>query len=242
MNSNATPWQAAVLTIFPQMFPGPLGLSLAGQGMKEDRWNLTTINIRKFAHGSNNSVDDCTFGGGPGMVMRPDVIDLAIKNSSERFSNLPLMFLTPRGKRIDQHRIRQLAEGPGVRLLCGRFEGVDQRVLEQNQIEEISLGDFVMSGGEVAALSILDACVRLLPGIINKVDSLIEESFENNLLEYPHYTRPQIWDGMVVPEVLLSGNHKKIQSWRQTEAENITKQRRPDLWEKYLKLRTNSIF
>lgn len=234
MNENIISWQAVILTMFPDMIPGPLGLSLAGQGLKSNIWEITTFDIRKFASDKYNTVDDSTFGGGPGMVMRPDVVEAAINATKARFSNLPLIFFTPRGEKIEQKRIHELAQGPGVRLLCGRFEGVDQRVLDKNKIKEFSLGDFIMSGGELAALSMLDACVRLLPGVIKKSDALKEESFENGLLEYPHYTRPQTWEGVGVPETLLSGNHKKISEWRLSEAIKITKFRRPDLWSKYL--------
>ena len=226
------PWKATVLTLFEEMFPGPLGLSLAGQGLKDGIWALETVDIRGFASDKHRSVDDTPFGGGPGMVMRADVIDATIEHiKSER----PLIYLSPRGRRLDQDRVRELAAGPGLTVLCGRYEGVDERVLEAHEIEEVSLGDFVLSGGEPAAMAMIDACVRLLPGIMGSDASGEEESFERGLLEYPHYTRPQEWRGRVVPEVLLSGHHEKIKAWRKSQAEEMTKQRRPDLWAAYEK-------
>jgi tRNA (guanine37-N1)-methyltransferase len=226
------PWKAVVLTLFEEMFPGPLGLSLAGQGLKEGIWALETVDIRGFASDKHRSVDDTPFGGGPGMVMRADVIDAAIEEIKSRAPEMPLVYLSPRGRPLDQQRVRELAAGPGLSLLCGRYEGVDERVLEAHEIEEISLGDFVLSGGEPAAMALIDACVRLQPGIMGADASAEEESFERGLLEYPHYTRPQQWRGRKVPEVLLSGHHKKIKAWRKTQAEELTKQRRPDLWER----------
>jgi tRNA (guanine37-N1)-methyltransferase len=224
-------WLATVLTIFPDMFPGPLGLSLAGKALQDGVWGLEIVDIRAFARDKHRSVDDAPFGGGPGMVMRPDVIDAAIAGAG---GGGPLVYLSPRGRLLDQARVRALAEGPGVRLLCGRFEGVDERVLEAREVEEISLGDFVLSGGEPAAIALLDACVRMLPGVIGAAESLTEESFERGLLEYPHYTRPQEWHGRAVPEILLSGHHEKIHAWRQARAEEMTRQRRPDLWQRYM--------
>lgn len=223
-------WRATALTIFPEMFPGPLGHSLAGRALAEGVWSLDVVDIRGFATDRHRSVDDAPFGGGAGMVMRPDVVAAAIR-SVPRVG--PLVYLTPRGRLLDQPRVRELAAGPGVTLLCGRFEGVDQRVLEAEGAEEISLGDFVLSGGEPAALMLLDAVVRLLPGVVGKEESLTEESFEWGLLEHPHYTRPQSWEGRGVPEVLLSGHHEKIRHWRQRQAEEITRLRRPDLWDRY---------
>jgi tRNA (guanine37-N1)-methyltransferase len=221
-------WLATVLTIFPEMFPGPLGLSLAGKALQDGVWGLEIVDIRGFARDKHRSVDDAPFGGGPGMVMRPDVIDAAVAGAGGRG---PLVYLSPRGRLLDQARVRGLAAGPGVRLLCGRFEGVDERVLEACEVEEISLGDFVLSGGEPAAIALLDACVRVLPGVVGAAESLAEESFERGLLEYPHYTRPQEWQGHPVPEILLSGHHEKIRAWRQARAEETTRQRRPDLWQ-----------
>jgi tRNA (guanine37-N1)-methyltransferase len=220
-----------MLTLFPEMFPGPLGLSLAGRALEDGLWSIEAVDIRGFATDKHRNVDDSPFGGGAGMVMRPDVLDPAIRGTE---SPGPLVYMTPRGRRLDQALVRELAEGPGVRVLCGRFEGVDQRVLEAHGAVEVSAGDFVLSGGEPAALLMLDAIVRLLPGVIGKQDSLVEESFEWGLLEYPHYTRPQVWDGRAVPEILLSGHHEKIRAWRKRQAEDITRLRRPDLWDRYV--------
>ena len=225
-------WTARVLTLFPEMFPGSLGFSLAGQALQRGVWRLETFDIRNFANDKHRSVDDAPFGGGPGMVLRPDVVDAAVTSARDGFE-APLVFLTPRGRRLDQARVRALAAGPGVVLLCGRYEGIDERAIEARAPEEISLGDFVLSGGEPAALALLDACVRLLPGVIGKDASLAEESFEHGLLEYPHYTRPQVWRGRTVPDVLVSGHHDKVRAWRADEAERITRERRPDLWRNY---------
>jgi tRNA (guanine37-N1)-methyltransferase len=235
MIKTDTTWRAVVMTIFPEMFPGPLGLSLAGQGLRDGAWSLDAVDIRDFADNKHRNVDDSPFGGGPGMVMRPDVVDATIKGVQEKAPDLPLVYLSPRGKTLTQSRVRQLADGPGIALLCGRFEGLDQRVLEAHEIEEISIGDFVLSGGEPAAITMLDACIRLLDGVMGKPESLEEESFESGLLEYPHYTRPQNWQGRGVPDVLISGHHEKIRSWRIAQAEKITKERRPDLWDGYLR-------
>lgn len=224
-------WTATVLTIFPEMFPGPLGHSLAGRALSEGVWALETVDIRSFASDKHRSVDDTPMGGGPGMVMRPDVVDAAIRAAR---GPGPLIYLTPRGRLFDQARARALAAEPGVTLLCGRFEGVDQRVLDAHGAEEVSIGDFVLSGGEPAALVLMDAVVRLLPGVVGREESLAEESFERGLLEYPHYTRPQVWEGRAVPEVLLSGHHERIRAWRQAQAEEVTRQRRPDLWDRYV--------
>ncbi len=233
MTKRDTTWRTVILTIFPEMFPGPLGLSLAGQGLRDGAWSLETVDIREFATDKHRSVDDAPFGGGPGMVMRPDVVDAAIREAKAKAPDLPLVYLSPRGKKLDQSRVRQLADGPGVCLLCGRFEGLDERVLDAHDIEEISIGDFVLSGGEPAAITLLDACVRLQDGVMGKADSLSEESFEGGLLEYPHYTRPQDWQGRVVPDVLTSGHHENIRAWRMAQAESITRERRPDLWAGY---------
>ena len=220
-------WTARVLTLFPEMFPGPLGCSLAGTALANGIWALDAVDIRDFAHDRHASVDDAPFGGGPGMVMRPDVIDAALKAVP---ATGPAIYLSPRGRRLDQARVKQLAAGPGVTLLCGRFEGIDERVLEAHRLEEISLGDFVLSGGEPAAIALIDACVRLLPDVVGAQESLAEESFEGDMLEYPHYTRPREWCGRPVPEPLLSGHHERIREWRQGAAETITRERRPDLW------------
>jgi tRNA (guanine37-N1)-methyltransferase len=227
-------WQATVLTIFPEMFPGPLGHSLAGKALAEGLWRLETVDIRDFARDKHRSVDDAPFGGGPGMVLRPDIVDAAIAGSD---APGPLIHLSPRGRPLGQARVAALAAGPGVRLLCGRFEGIDERVVSARAIEELSLGDFVLSGGEPAAIALIDACVRLLPGVIGDRAALEEESFTRGLLEYPHYTRPQNWQGMTVPDILLSGHHEQIRRWRAAEAERVTRERRPDLWQQFLALK-----
>jgi len=233
----ASAWTVKVLTLFPEMFPGPLECSLAGQALKDGVWALETVDIRNFARNKHRSVDAPPFGGGPGMVMRADVTDAAIESamgSPGKISGaLPLIYLTPRGRPLTQKRVRELAKGPGMVVLCGRFEGVDERVLEAQNAEELSLGDFVLSGGEPAAIALIDACLRLLPGVLGKEESLREESFERGLLEYPQYTRPRVWKGREAPEVLISGHHGKIQAWRLARAESITRSRRPDLWAEY---------
>lgn len=226
-------WRARVLTIFPDMFPGPLGVSLTGQALSRGLWSLQAIDIRSFAEDKHASVDDVPFGGGPGMVMRPDVIGRAVEAARSGVEDLPLVYLTPRGAPLKQEMVRRLADGPGLIALCGRFEGIDQRVMDVFPGEEISLGDFVLSGGELPAMTLIDACVRLLPGVIGAEASLEEESFETGLLEYPHYTRPREWRGQAVPDVLLSGHHENVRAWRHAQAEEITRQRRPDLWERY---------
>lgn len=208
-------------------------MSLAGQGLSDGAWSMEALDIRSFATDKHRSVDDTPFGGGPGMVMRPDVIDAAIQSVRSTAPDLPMIYLSPRGKTFNQAKAKELVAGPGVALLCGRFEGLDQRILDTHDIEEISIGDFVLSGGETAAITLLDACVRLLPGVIGKAESLDQESFEHGLLEYPHYTRPQVWNGHAVPDVLISGHHEKIRAWRQAQSEEITKRRRPDLWSRY---------
>ena len=224
-------WTACVLTLFPEMFPGPLGASLAGQGLAGGRWRLDALNIRDFATDRHRSVDDTPAGGGPGMVMRADILAAAIDGARALHPDLPLLYPSPRGKPLTQAQARELASGPGAMLLCGRFEGVDQRVIEARQAVEISLGDYVLSGGELAAMVIIDAAVRLLPGIMGAPASATDESFEHGLLEYPHYTRPREWEGRVIPEVLLSGDHGRIAKWRQAQARAITAERRPDLLE-----------
>jgi len=224
-------WTARVLTLFPEMFPGPLGHSLAGRALARGDWALETVDIRAFATDRHRSVDDTPFGGGAGMVMRADVIDAALEAAS--LPGAPEIVLTPRGRPLTQARVAELASGPGVVLVCGRYEGIDQRVIEARRMEEVSVGDYVLSGGEPAAMVLLDACVRLLPGVMGAAESSTEESFANGLLEYPHYTRPALWKGWAVPEVLLGGNHAAIAAWRQAEAERITRERRPDLWAAY---------
>jgi tRNA (guanine37-N1)-methyltransferase len=238
MSRQSTRWRVSLLTIFPEMFPGPLGQSLAGKALEAGIWALDTVDIRKFATGKHASVDDTPFGGGPGMVMRPDVIDAALEAvlaPGER-----AIYLTPRGRVLDQALVRELAARSKVTLLCGRYEAVDQRVLDARAVEEISLGDFVLSGGEPAAIALIDAVVRLLPGVMGAPEGLEEESFEAGLLEYPHYTRPAEWQGRAVPEVLLSGHHENIRRWRRQQAEAITRTRRPDLWARYLERQTDS--
>jgi tRNA (guanine37-N1)-methyltransferase len=223
-------WRATVLTILPGMFPGPLGHSLAGRALEAGLWSLEVRDIRAQGLGRHRAVDDTPAGGGPGMVLRADVLDAAIGEARPEGDARPLLLLSPRGAPLAQARVRALAEGPGVVLVCGRFEGVDERVIEARGMIEVSLGDFVLSGGEIAAMALLDACVRLLPGVMGDAASGEEESFSSGLLEYPHYTRPAEWQGRAIPEVLLSGNHARIAAWRRAEAERITRERRPDLW------------
>jgi tRNA (guanine37-N1)-methyltransferase len=226
-------WRAKVLTIFPEMFPGPLGQSLAGKALEAGLWALETVDIRAFARDKHASVDDTPFGGGAGMVMRPDVVDAALAAEAEGRT----IYLSPRGRPLDQELVKQFAAEPVLTLLCGRYEGVDERVIEARALELVSLGDFVLSGGEPAAIALIDAVVRLLPGVMGAPAGLEEESFEAGLLEYPHYTRPADWQGRKVPEVLLSGHHEMIRRWRREQAEATTKARRPDLWAKYLAAR-----
>jgi tRNA (guanine37-N1)-methyltransferase len=225
------PWTARVLTLLPEMFPGPLGASLIGKALEQGVWALDVTGIREYATDKHRSVDDTPAGGGPGMVMRADVLGPAVDAMIEKAPDAPLIALSPRGKPLTQARVRALSQGPGISLLCGRFEGLDQRVLDARDIEEISIGDFVLAGGEVAACVLIEATVRLLPGVIGDAASLDCESFEEGLLEYPHYTRPREWEGREIPQVLLSGDHKRIDEWRRAQAEKITMERRPDLWE-----------
>jgi len=228
-NATRLPWHARVLTIFPDMFPGPLGVSLVGTALENGLWQLDCVDIRDFGLTKHRTVDDTPAGGGAGMVMRADVLAAAIDHAREGMPDAPLIYLSPRGLPLTQARVRALSEGPGTILLAGRFEGVDQRVIEARGLEEISIGDYVLSGGELAAMVLIDACVRLLPGVIGADASLAEESFENGLLEYPQYTRPRDWEGRPIPDILLSGDHKRIASWRRAEAERLTRERRPDL-------------
>ena len=223
-------WRSTVLTLFPEMFPGPLGHSLAGRALRAGLWSLEAHDIRAHGEGRHRQVDDTPFGGGAGMVLRPDVVDRAVAAAMPPGDARPLIYLTPRGRLLDQALVRELAAGPGVVLLCGRYEGVDQRVIEARAMREISLGDYVLSGGEVAAMALLDACVRLLPGVMGAAESAAEESFAQGLLEYPQYTRPADWQGRAVPAVLLSGHHAEVARWRRAEAEAATRARRPDLW------------
>ncbi len=220
-------WHASVLTLFPEMFPGPLAHSLAGRAHNDGIWRLDAHDIRAVAQDRHRTVDDTPFGGGAGMVMRPDILDAALAPHQD---GRPTIYLTPRGRPLTQRVVAELAAGPGAVLLCGRYEGIDQRVIEARGLMEISVGDYVLSGGEPACLVLLDACVRLLPGVVGAAASVEDESFSHGLLEYPHYTRPADWQGRRVPDILLSGNHAAIASWRVAQSEKITRERRPDLW------------
>jgi tRNA (guanine37-N1)-methyltransferase len=227
-------WRASVLTIFPEMFPGPLGLSLAGKALAAELWGLDIIDIRAQATDKHRSVDDTPAGGGPGMVMRADVLAKAIDAAAPEGDERPRLLMSPRGLPLTQARVEALAGAPGVIILCGRFEGVDERVIEGRQLLEISVGDYVLSGGEIAACALIDACVRLLPGVMGKEASAMEESFTRGLLEYPQFTRPAMWEGRPIPPVLTAGDHGKVAAWRQAEAERLTRERRPDLWTAYV--------
>ncbi len=232
---------AQILTLYPEMFPGSLGQSLAGKALERGDWSCDTVNPRDFATDKHRKVDDTPAGGGAGLVLKADILGKAVDHAIERQPNIPILAMTPRGTPITQGRIREIASGPGVTILCGRFEGFDERLFEARpQIEEISLADIVLSGGEPAALAILDACIRLLPGVMGAASSGTEESFEDGLLEYPQYTRPQEWEGRTIPEVLRSGDHAKVEAWRKAQAETDTRLRRPDLWERYKDVRDQS--
>ena len=231
-------WRATILTLFPEMFPGPLGHSLAGRALEQGIWSLDGKNIRDFATDRHRSVDDTPFGGGTGMVLRPDVVDAALAAVAD---GRPMICLTPRGAKLTQEKLKNLAAGPGVILLCGRYEGIDQRVIDARKMEEISIGDYVLAGGELAAMVLLDGAVRLLPGVMGATASATEESFADALLEYPHYTRPAEWQGRLVPEVLLSGHHAAVAAWRQAESERITRERRPDLWAAHASHKTGPV-
>jgi tRNA (guanine37-N1)-methyltransferase len=231
---------AQILTLYPDMFPGPLGISLAGRALAEGTWACDPIQIRDFATDRHRTVDDTPAGGGAGMVLRADILAAAVDHALERRPDLPVIAMTPRGVPITQGRVRDLATGAGVTLLCGRFEGFDERIFDGRPVEQISMGDIILSGGEMAALTLLDACVRLLPGVMGAASSGVEESFESGLLEYPHYTRPVEWEGRTIPEVLRSGDHAKIAAWRKQKAEADTRLRRPDLWERHLDVRDQS--
>jgi tRNA (guanine37-N1)-methyltransferase len=229
----AVTWRATVLTLYPEMFPGPLGISLAGRALGEGIWSLEAVQIRDFAADRHRSVDDTPAGGGAGMVMRADVLGAAVDHVLAQRPEAPMLAMTPRGTPLTQALVRELAAGPGVSILCGRFEGIDERLFEARSIVPVSIGDYVLSGGEVAALTLLDACVRLLPGVMGAASSGEEESFETGLLEYPHYTRPVEWEGRTIPEVLRSGDHAKIAAWRAERARADTRSRRPDLIERH---------
>ena len=221
---------ATVLTLYPEMFPGPLGISLAGRALRDGLWSMDAVQIRDFATDRHRSVDDTPAGGGAGMVMRADVLAAALDSVP---AGRPVLAMTPRGKTLSQARVRELSGGPGVTILCGRFEGIDERLLEAREIEQVSIGDYILSGGEMAALTLLDACIRLLPGVMGAPSSGMDESFETGLLEYPQYTRPAEWEGRTIPEVLRSGDHARIEAWRRAQAETDTRLRRPDLWERH---------
>jgi tRNA (guanine37-N1)-methyltransferase len=225
------PWRASVLTIFPEMFPGPLGLSLAGKALAAGIWSLEAIDIRAHATDKHRSVDDTPAGGGPGMVMKADVLARAIDSVAD---DRPRLLMSPRGLPLTQARVHELAASSGVLVICGRFEGVDERVIAGRALEEVSVGDYVLSGGEVAAMALIDACVRTLPGVMGKEASAAEESFAQGLLEYPQYTRPQVWEDRAIPDVLVSGDHAKVAAFRRAEAERLTRERRPDLWARHL--------
>jgi tRNA (guanine37-N1)-methyltransferase len=223
-------WRASILTIFPEMFPGPLGASLAGKALAAGLWTLEPVDIRAHATDKHRSVDDTPAGGGPGMVMRPDVLARAVDATAPAGDPRPRLVMSPRGVPLTQARVAALAKGPGAVILCGRFEGIDERLIEGRGFEEVSIGDYVLSGGEIAAFVLLDACARLLPGVMGKEASGLEESFSQGLLEYPQYTRPQVWEGRSIPAVLTGGDHAKVAAWRRAEAERLTRARRPDLW------------
>ena len=226
-------WNATVLSLFPEMFPGTLAFSIAGKALVNNLWSLNTINIRDFSNDKNGKVDDVPFGGGHGMVLKPEVLDRALKSVGDH--NGPRIYLSPRGRKFDQSFAKDLSKEKGVVFICGRYEGVDERFLTHNDIQEVSVGDYVLSGGEIGAQLIMDATIRLLPNVIGNSQGLVEESFESDLLEYPLYTHPRVWKGIEVPDVLLSGDHKKIEMWKIKMSENITKLKRPDLWSKYIK-------
>jgi tRNA (guanine37-N1)-methyltransferase len=227
-------WRASILTLFPEMFPGPLGVSLTGKALANGVWSLDVCNIRDHGIGPHRRVDDTPAGGGPGMVMRADVAAAAL-DAARQGGDRPAIYLSPRGRPLTQGRLRALRQGPGVILLCGRFEGLDERTLQTRALEEVSLGDFVLAGGEIAAMALIEGAVRLLPGVLGDAESPAEESFENGLLEYPQYTRPQTFEGMEIPPVLLSGNHAEVAAWRRAQSEALTRLRRPDLWSLYEK-------
>ena len=231
---------AQILTLYPEMFPGPLGASLAGRALAEGRWSCNPIQIRDFATDRHRSVDDTPAGGGAGMVMRADVLAAAVDHAATAQPDAPILAMTPRGAPLTQALVREVASGPGVTIICGRFEGMDERLFDARPIVPVSIGDYILSGGETAAIVLLDACIRLLPGVMGAASSGDEESFESGLLEYPHYTRPNIWEGRMIPQVLRSGDHAKIAEWRQRRSEDDTRLRRPDLWERHRDVRGQS--
>lgn len=227
-------FKATILTLYPDMFPGPLGQSLSGRALEKGLWDIETSQIRDFAADKHRSVDDTPAGGGAGMVLRADILAKAIDAAAPVEDPRPRILMSPRGKPFTQAKAHQLAEGPGAVILCGRFEGIDQRVIDTRDLEEISIGDYILSGGEIGAITMLDAIVRLIPGVMGNMESADTESFETGLLEHPHYTRPAEFEGLTIPDVLTSGNHKKIHEWRLSEAERLTRERRPDLWDAYM--------
>ena len=227
-------WSVNIITLFPDMFPGTLGHSLAGKALQEKVWEYNAIQPRDFATGVHKSVDDTAFGGGAGMILRADIMDAALTSIPD-IQHMPIVYLSPRGKPLNQEMVKKFTKIPKITLICGRYEGIDERLLQHWRVEEVSIGDYILSGGELAAQVFLDACVRLLPGVMGGADSHLEETFEESLLEYPQYTRPQVWKDMAVPDVLVSGHHEKIRQWRRSQSEELTKQRRPDLWSLYVK-------
>jgi len=230
-------WNAQVLTLFPDMFPGVLGQSLSGNALKKNLWKLDVMDIRSVAKDNHHTVDDTPYGGGAGMVMKPDIVSASLQKAKEIFGRASRrIYLSPRGKVVDQSFIENLIKEPSVLFLCGRYEGIDQRAIDKESLEEVSLGDFVLAGGEIATMAILEACIRLIPNVLGNKETVKEESFSNGLLEYPHYTKPQNWEGYDVPNVLLSGNHEKIKEWRFQQSKAITKEKRPDLWDNYKKM------
>jgi tRNA (guanine37-N1)-methyltransferase len=233
-------FSAQILTLYPEMFPGPLGTSLAGRALMEDKWSCTPVQIRDFATDKHRSVDDTPAGGGAGMVLRADVLAAAVDHARQASPDAPVLAMTPRGAPLTQTRVRELASGPGVTILCGRFEGFDERLFEARDIEQVSIGDFILSGGELGAMVLLDACIRLLPGVMGAASSGDDESFETGLLEYPQYTRPAIWEERMIPQVLRSGDHAAILAWRKSMSESDTRSRRPDLWERHIGARVQS--
>ena len=235
MKSIKKPWSVHLLTLFPEMFPGPLGFSIVGRALKKKIWALNLVNLRNFSKKGPKYVDDKPYGGGSGMIIKSEIIHNALKHTTKKMKNYSLIYLTPQGKKINQEKVKQFIKKDNLVLLCGKYEGVDQRVIDNWDMEEISIGDFILSGGELAAMNLVDSCVRLLPNTIGSSESLKNETFENNLLEYPQYTKPREWMGKKVPDVLLSGNHKEIKNWRKKQSLIITKVKRPDLLKKAVK-------